>query len=110
MKNVLLAIATFASLNLYALDITKSKVIEIKVTEKGFQPSTVEVLSGEAITLQITRITDKTCATEIIIKDRNINQKLPLNETVSIDLGKIKKGTLNFSCGMNMDKGKIISK
>ena len=107
------------SLNLFAAEsvaqkspqkTSQAQTIDIQVTENGFQPNNIEVSADVPVTLKITRTTDKTCATEILIKDKKINQKLPLNKTVVVELGKIKKGDLNFSCGMNMDKGKIISK
>ena len=110
MKIIAAILITLFNLNLFAADLKPAQIIEIKVTEKGFQPSSIDVPADVPVTLKITRVTDKTCATDIKIKSRKIEQKLPLNEAVIIDLGKIKKGTLDFSCGMNMEKGKIISK
>jgi plastocyanin domain-containing protein len=34
--------------------------------------------------------------------------ELPLNKTVSIDLGKLEKGDLKFACGMKMLSGMIV--
>lgn len=90
-----------------AADAPKGQVIEVTVTEKGFEPSSVDVKSGEPVTLKVTRKTDSTCATEIQVPSKKIKKDLPLNETVMIDLGKVKKGDLSFACGMNMIKGQL---
>ncbi len=85
-----------------------AQIVEIKVTESGFEPSSIDVKSGDNVKLKVTRTTDATCATEMKVK--NVKKKLPLNEPVTIDLGKIKKGSLGFSCGMDMLKGEIVAK
>lgn len=85
----------------------KDQVIEIKSTANGFEPEKIEVSSEEPVVLKVTRTSDDTCATDILIKDKKVNQKLPLNETVTINLGKLKKGEVKFSCSMNMVKGSL---
>ncbi|MGE0633632.1 MAG: cupredoxin domain-containing protein [Pseudobdellovibrionaceae bacterium] len=104
---VLLATLALLSCSSFAKE-GDPQVIEVKVTESGFEPSTIDVKSGASVKLKVTRTTDATCATEIKVK--NVQKKLPLNEPVIIDLGKIKKGSLGFSCGMDMLKGEIIVK
>lgn len=83
------------------------QVLDIQVTEEGFSPDSVKVNSDSPVILNITRKTDNTCATEVQIKDKKIKKELPLNQTVKIELGKLKKGKLDFACGMNMIKGQI---
>lgn len=85
----------------------KDQVIEIKSTANGFEPEKIEVSSEEPVVLKVTRTSDDTCATDILIKEKKVNQKLPLNETVTINLGKLKKGEVKFSCSMNMVKGSL---
>lgn len=84
-----------------------ASTININVTDKGFEPSNIKVSTKENVILAITRKTDETCATEISIPSRKIRKLLPLNKLVTIDLGKLKKGDLNFSCGMDMTSGVI---
>lgn len=85
-----------------------STLVEISVTEKGFEPSSINVQAGKPITLAVTRKTDDTCSKEIQIPIKKIKKDLPLNETVKIDIGSLKKGKIRFGCGMNMmDSGKI---
>ena len=81
--------------------------INLSVTEKGFEPSSIDVKPGESVILKVTRKTDSTCATAIQIPAKKIKKDLPLNKTVSIDLGKLDKGEIRFACGMNMVSGII---
>lgn len=83
------------------------KTIEVSVTDKGFEPSEIDVAPGTSLTLKITRKTEETCATDIVIPSKKIQKKLPLNETVSVKLGELKKGEVRFSCSMKMLSGTI---
>lgn len=82
--------------------------VKIKVTSKGFEPSTVRVHPGERLTLLITRKTDKTCAKEIVIPSLGVKEELPLDKTVRIILGAQPAGRIAFACGMDMLKGEIV--
>ena len=81
------------------------KVIEMSVTSEGYVPDKIHVAKGEKVRLQITRKTDKTCATEIVIKDLGINQPLPLNKMVTVEFTPKKSGQLKYACGMDMISG-----
>lgn len=78
------------------------KAIQMSVTEKGFEPTLVTVKKGEPVTLVVTRKTDKTCAKEIVIDDEGINEKLPLNQPVTITFTPKKTGEIKYMCGMKM--------
>lgn len=109
MKNLITAVAIFFALNpaMSAPGIQKNQIIELQVTEKGFEPSTVDVAPGVPVVLKVTRKTDSTCATEIKIPAKNIKKDLPLNKAVSIEVGKLDKGEIRFACGMDMVTGVI---
>jgi len=83
--------------------------IQVAVTERGFEPSEIKVTKGQDVTLAITRQTDMTCATDVVVADRGIRQELPLNETVRIALGKVDADTLRFACGMDMFAGMVLA-
>jgi plastocyanin domain-containing protein len=74
--------------------------VEMSVTEKGFEPQNVRVKAGEPVTLVITRKTDATCATEIVIDEYGINTKLPLNTPVKVAFTPKKTGVLKYGCAM----------
>lgn len=107
MKYLFVTLAiTFQFLNV-AVASNNKQTLNVAVTEKGFEPATLKVAPNQDVSLAITRKTDSTCATEIIFPAQKIKKELPLNKTVTISLGKLKKGEVNFSCGMNMVSGVI---
>ena len=75
--------------------------VELAVTEKGFEPSPIKVKAGEPLELLVTRKTDKTCATEIIVKDYGIDKKLPLNQPVVVAFTPKQAGEIRYGCGMD---------
>ena len=82
--------------------------IQVSVTDNGFEPSEIPVKRGDNVTLVITRRTDQTCATEVVFAGRDIQKDLPLNQAVSIDLGKVESGPIAFACPMDMIKGEVV--
>jgi plastocyanin domain-containing protein len=82
--------------------------IEISVTSDGFVPANIKVKQGQPVKLVVTRKTERTCATEIVIKDQGINQKLPLNQPVVVQFTPKKAGQLRYACGMDMISGVIV--
>lgn len=82
--------------------------IAVTVTSKGFEPSTIHARSGQPLVLVVTRTAEKTCAKEIVIKERRIRQALPLNQAVEIRLTPQKAGTLRYACGMDMVSGTLV--
>jgi plastocyanin domain-containing protein len=85
-----------------------SQAIELAVTSDGFVPASIKVQKGQKVRLVVTRKTDRTCATEIVIKDQGINQKLPLNQPVAVEFTPKKAGQLRYACGMDMIAGVIV--
>lgn len=83
----------------------EGKTVEMSVTENGFEPTEVKVKKGEPVTLVVTRKTDKTCATEIVIAEEKINVALPLNKAVRVTFTPQKTGDIRYACGMNMYGG-----
>lgn len=75
--------------------------VELTVTSKGFEPANVKVKAGHPVRLVITRKTDKTCATEIVLEDLGINQPLPLDTPVTVEFTPSETGTLRYACAMN---------
>lgn len=105
MKKILLILMFIGPLQVFAKE--KPKVVEINVTTKGFEPSSVNVMAGDSVTLRVTRKTDSTCARNVQISSKNIKKDLPLNQAVSIDLGVLSLGEIRFACGMDMVSGVV---
>ena len=109
-KTIMILALSFIAIVTQAADKTNKvagQSVNLTVTEKGFQPSTIDVGAGKDVTLKITRKTDKTCATQINIPSKKIKKDLPLNKEVSVELGKLDKGEIRFACGMDMVTGII---
>lgn len=82
--------------------------VAITVTHEGFLPAAIRVKAGEPVVLRVTRKTAATCATELVLKEYDINQKLPLDETVEIRFTPTKSGKLGYACAMDMVRGEIV--
>ncbi|MBL8622939.1 MAG: cupredoxin domain-containing protein [Myxococcales bacterium] len=79
----------------------------IVVTAKGFEPKALTAKVGQPVTLVVTRKVERTCATEIVIKDYGIDQPLPLDQPVKVTFTPTKPGKVRFACGMDMIAGEI---
>lgn len=99
----LLAVTAWQNIAL-AKDAMKT-TIDLSVTEKGFEPKTIDVKPGSDVILNITRKTDTTCAKQIQVPSKKVKMDLPLNRSVRVALGKLEKGEIRFGCGMNMMEG-----
>jgi plastocyanin domain-containing protein len=85
-----------------------NNVVNMVITDKGFEPQNLTVKKGEPVKLTITRKTNSTCATEIVIDEYQINTKLPLDTPVTITFTPKKTGQLKYGCAMNKMIGGVI--
>jgi plastocyanin domain-containing protein len=81
--------------------------VKITVTKNGYEPWRVEARAGVPLTLVVTRTTEETCATEVVLPEYGIDRKLPLNEPVTITFTPTRTGELRYRCAMNMFQGVI---
>jgi plastocyanin domain-containing protein len=81
--------------------------VRITVTKNGYEPWRIEARQGVPLTLVVTRTTDQTCATELVLPEYGIDRKLPLGEPVTITFTPLRSGTLRYSCAMKMFQGQI---
>jgi plastocyanin domain-containing protein len=90
---------------------SKAPLADVTASEHGFSPASVKLPGGgpgSHMPVTFVRTTDKTCATEVVFPDLKIEQKLPLNQVVSVDLPTDAPTTLTFACGMGMYKGSVV--
>ncbi|CAN5666956.1 hypothetical protein BH18ACI5_BH18ACI5_08970 [soil metagenome] len=83
-------------------------VTKIRVGDDGFDPARVEVQKGGVVTLEFTRVSEKTCATEVVVPSQQIRKALPLNTAVQVELRASESGQIVFACGMDMLKGTVV--
>jgi plastocyanin domain-containing protein len=63
------------------------------------------VKAGRPVKLVVTRKTERTCATEIVVKEYGVNQPLPLDKAVEVTFTPTRPGTVRYACGMDMIAG-----
>ena len=83
------------------------RVVEVKVTDKGFEPKVIEAKKGETISLKLTRSTSSECLKAISIPSLNVKKDLPLNQAVIVNVKAENEGPIVFQCWMAMFKGEI---
>jgi plastocyanin domain-containing protein len=81
--------------------------VKMTVTRNGYEPWKVPAKAGQRLVLEVTRTTDETCATELVIPEAGVDAKLPLGQAVRIELTPARTGDLRFSCAMRMFQGVI---
>jgi plastocyanin domain-containing protein len=86
----------------------KARNVELTLTDAGLAPAELKVTKGEPVHLGITRKTDRTCMTEVVIQEVGVKQALPLNKTVYVDFTPSKSGAFRVLCGMGMEFGKLV--
>ncbi len=82
------------------------RVIQLAVTDDGFQPAQVLVKKGEPLRLVFTRKTDHTCAKEVRVA--GVIRKLPLNAPVEVELTPDRSGQIRYACAMDMVAGVLL--
>jgi plastocyanin domain-containing protein len=84
-------------------------VMEINVTVKGgYQPATVVAKAGQLLRLNFTRREASLCGEEIVLPDFGKRAHLPQDKTIAVEVTPEKPGEYEFTCGMNMYRGKLI--
>lgn len=92
-------------------DANHAPLADVTASEHGFTPPVLEVPTGgpgSHRSITFLRTTDKTCATEVVFPDLKIDQKLPLNQVVTLYVPTDSPKTLTFQCGMGMYKGSVV--
>jgi cobalt-zinc-cadmium efflux system membrane fusion protein len=82
---------------------------QVTITEKGFEPTKVELRVGVPATLTFARVTDTTCAKEIVFPSLKLRKPLPLNQPVDVRFTPAAAETA-FACGMDMLKGTVVAR
>ena len=104
---IVLCATTFA-LPLTAETRPRVQKFTVKITERGLEPISLMLRLGVQARITFLRTTDQTCAKEIVLRDFGIRRDLPLNQPVVVMLTPNEKGEFDFTCGMNMIRGKLI--
>jgi plastocyanin domain-containing protein len=83
---------------------------EIDVTVKGgYQPASILVRAGQPVRLNFIRREASTCGEEVVLPSFGKRVHLPQDQTVTVEVVPDKPGEYEFTCGMNMYRGKLIA-
>lgn len=107
MKKFLKSLGVFASVS--GSIAASGATYNISVEKSGFVPSSIDAKAGEDVTLVVTRKTDSTCATSIQVPSKKLSYELPRDKPVTVKLGKLERGQVDFGCGMNMMIGGVVT-
>jgi len=83
------------------------QVVDVTV-RGGYQPAAITVKAGRPLRLNFTRRESTTCGEEVVLPDFGKRAHLPENHTVTVEVVPEKPGEYEFTCGMNMYRGKLI--
>lgn len=93
-----------------AAKVTEGGMQEVDVTVKGgYEPAQIVVKAGQPVRLNFTRREASTCGEEVVMPGFGKRAHLPENQTVPIEVTPDKPGEYEFTCGMNMYKGKLVA-
>jgi plastocyanin domain-containing protein len=86
---------------------SSAQLVRIEVTEAGLAPARVQVAIGRPVRLVLTRTSDKTCATDVVLAELGLRADLPLGRPVELRFTPRRAGELRLACSMNMVSGVI---
>ena len=87
---------------------SEPRSVQLTVSESGFAPLEVSARQGVPLTLLVTRVSEASCAKEIIIPEAGIRRSLPVREEVGITFTPEKRGEMRYTCCDDMAGGRII--
>ena len=83
-------------------------VKELSVTDRGYEPSRIDVLGGQPVVLRVTRNSRDTCGEVLVIQ--GVRHVLPFGRTIEVRVTPPLSGELAFSCGMGMMHGTLVAR
>lgn len=86
----------------------QSQSAKVVIGNYGYDPASLRLKRGVPAKVTFLRVSESTCATEVVFADYGIRRELPLNQAVTVSFTPRKAGEFAFTCGMNMHRGKLI--
>jgi len=81
----------------------------LRVTVKGgYSPDTLVVKRGRPVRIEFDRQESASCSDTVVFGDFGISQPLPAFKTTPVEFTPEKAGTFEFTCGMNMLRGRLV--
>ena len=83
------------------------QVVDVTV-KGGYQPASIVAVAGRPLRLNFTRRESTPCGEEVVLPEFGRRAHLPEGKAVPIEVTPEQPGEYEFTCGMNMYKGRII--
>ena len=83
------------------------QVVDVTV-KGGYQPASIEAQAGRTLRLNFTRREATPCGEEVVFPEFGRRAHLPEGDSVSVEVTPTEPGVYEFTCGMNMYKGRIV--
>lgn len=80
------------------------------VVNGGYTPNTVVLKQGVPASIVFDRKDPSGCFSHVTFPGFGINEELPVGEQYRIDIDTSKPGEYQYTCGMNMFRGKVVIK
>jgi len=84
-----------------------AQVVDVTV-RGGYQPASIVAEAGRTLRLNFTRRESTPCGEEVVFPDFGRRVHLPEDRTVPVEVTPPGPGEYEFTCGMNMYRGRII--
>ena len=84
------------------------QTVDLKISGGNYEPAAINVRQGVPVRLNVTRDDKPTCGDVLAIPSQNISRPIPVNQVTTIEFTPQKAGDLEFTCGMNMMRGRIV--
>jgi plastocyanin domain-containing protein len=79
------------------------------MVDGGYRPDRIVVRAGQPVKLNVLRTDRSACSEQLVLGDLGVSRFLPTGRVVSIDLPALTPGAYDFTCGMNMLRGRLIA-
>jgi plastocyanin domain-containing protein len=78
------------------------------IVRGGYSPAEIRVRRGAPVRLIFDRQETSSCSEELVFPAFNIRKFLPAHQRTSVEFTPETPGTFEFTCGMNMLRGKLV--
>lgn len=82
--------------------------LKLPFPKNGYEPASLNAKKGEKLMLAFYRADAENCGGEVVFPKLKITKKLPVGETILVEITPTESGELAFACGMDMLKGKVL--
>jgi plastocyanin domain-containing protein len=89
--------------------VTEGGTQVLRVTVKGgYSPDILAVKRGRPVRIEFDRQEASSCSDTVVFGEFGISRPLPAFRTTPVQFTPEKAGTFEFTCGMNMLRGRLI--